>query len=442
MNVVLQPCSNAISRKHFQQTVQNPVRVDEIQKFLSSDKLNHLQTEFPDGQVSLWGVAPKGGEINPRTFEKLSVGDVVLFSDSGFFVASGVVALKFEDERLARHLWGQDADGETWQYMYAIKNLRTINISCERVSKAIGYKPLFIYRTFRVLDENRSKAFIESFPDEILALGLDSQSNAPTDVSNSNGTQSSPLANQVIAAINDLSVSEILSAIDEWKRIGKDEFLARYQVDKAVRYLIKQEDSVFDAKAILVAALRTFRPELGQFKASIFNGNVHTVAAPLRALGFDVVDIIDDKRDIEDDKHEAEILSRSIKGPVEIVQLIHARRGQGVFRDNVLSREPRCRITGISDPSYLRASHIKPWSKCDDVEKIDGDNGLMLSPHVDFLFDRGLISFQDDGELMVSQQIRDGVLSAWAISCPINVGSFSAGQRKYLQHHRECEFKK
>lgn len=71
------------------------------------------------------------------------------------------------------------------------------------------------------------------------------------------------------------------------------------------------------------------------------------------------------------------------------VELIKARRGQGIFRRRVLATEPYCRLTGVSDPRFLRASHIKPWVVSDNNERLDGNNGLMLSPHVDHLFDGG-----------------------------------------------------
>ena len=89
----------------------------------------------------------------------------------------------------------------------------------------------------------------------------------------------------------------------------------------------------------------------------------------------------------------------------------------------------------------MRASHIKPWRKSSDIEKIDGNNGLMLAPHVDFLFDRGFISFEDDGTLIVSTQIEDGALESWGIPSVVNVGMFSPEQAVYLKFHREHELK-
>src|SRR5258708_22101079 len=83
--------------------------------------------------------------------------------------------------------------------------------------------------------------------------------------------------------------------------------------------------------------------------------------------------------------------------------VIQARRGQGAFRANVESIEKECRLTGVTNPSLLIASHIKPWRSCETAqERLDGMNGLLLTPDADLLFDRGFITFEDDGEVRVS----------------------------------------
>ncbi len=86
--------------------------------------------------------------------------------------------------------------------------------------------------------------------------------------------------------------------------------------------------------------------------------------------------------------------------------LIQARRGQGKFRARVQAVDGSCRMTGISNPSLLIASHIKPWRVCESSEeRLDGMNGLMLTPDADLLFDRGFISFEDRGDVLVSPRV-------------------------------------
>jgi len=147
------------------------------------------------------------------------------------------------------------------------------------------------------------------------------------------------------------------------------------------------------------------------------------------------------KDEIEDAIQE-EIEQRTDVGPIEKLDLVKSRRGQGVYRENLEKIERCCRVTGVLDRRQLRASHIKPWYECDDREKLDGSNGLLLSPHVDHLFERGYISFSDTGELLVSRSLNPEVLRSWGITVPCNVGSFRPEQCRYLDYHRKTVFEK
>ena len=150
---------------------------------------------------------------------------------------------------------------------------------------------------------------------------------------------------------------------------------------------------------------------------------------------------IDEADATADEQAQHALQGRTDIGETQKQQLVLSRRGQGVFKANVRLNETRCRMTGIADLHFLIASHIKPWRDCTDLEKLDGCNGLLLSPHVDRLFDRGLISFADDGAVLKSPQLPDGLLSAWGLEKVANVGPFKAGQAAYLAVHRSSYFK-
>jgi hypothetical protein len=140
---------------------------------------------------------------------------------------------------------------------------------------------------------------------------------------------------------------------------------------------------------------------------------------------------------------QAEIESTPHLGPTEIEQLVRARRGQGRFRLNLLKVEKRCRLTHVALEQFLVASHIKPWAACTNEERIDGQNGLLLAPHVDRLFDRGWVTFSDAGELMVANDDAREVLAAWGIAHPgTSVGTFTKKQAVYLAYHRQNVFRK
>ena len=143
----------------------------------------------------------------------------------------------------------------------------------------------------------------------------------------------------------------------------------------------------------------------------------------------------------EDDREESKILQRTNLKPREKENLVKSRRGQGIFKSNVYLVENRCRVTGITIKQHLIASHIKPWSKSDDKEKIDGFNGLLLAPHIDHLFDKGFISFEDNGKLLISPKLSNAVLIKLGVPTSMNVGAFNANQCKYLQYHRKKTFR-
>lgn len=122
--------------------------------------------------------------------------------------------------------------------------------------------------------------------------------------------------------------------------------------------------------------------------------------------------------------------------------IVLARRGQGLFRQRVSSVERACRITKVSQPEYLRASHSKPWRDSNNEERLNGENGLLLTPDVDLLFDRGFISFEDNGNVLVSPVADRTAMSRMGLTEALlgNVGAFSEGQKQFLQFHREGVF--
>lgn len=122
--------------------------------------------------------------------------------------------------------------------------------------------------------------------------------------------------------------------------------------------------------------------------------------------------------------------------------IVLARRGQGLFRQRVATVERRCRVTGVEQAEHLRASHCKPWRDSTNEQRLDGENGLMLTPSIDHLFDRGFIAFEGTGRLLVSPVAHRESLERMGVNTtePVHVGAFSAGQRAYLDWHQEYVF--
>lgn len=110
-----------------------------------------------------------------------------------------------------------------------------------------------------------------------------------------------------------------------------------------------------------------------------------------------------------DDSIEEEVaeIERNKKlKPTTRKALIDARRGQGKFREDLLRRwDDKCCVTSCSIGVALRASHIRPWKTSNNADRRDARNGLLLVATVDALFDRGWISFEDNGAIKISSSI-------------------------------------
>jgi hypothetical protein len=143
------------------------------------------------------------------------------------------------------------------------------------------------------------------------------------------------------------------------------------------------------------------------------------------------------ERDIEE--WERRVAADAAIQETDRTALVQARRGQGLFRDNVRAVERACRITHVERMEHLIAGHVQPWRDSNNEQRLDGENGLLLTPTVDHLFDKGFISFEDSGQLIVSPVADQKSLKRMGIETErsVNVGAFSEGQRRYLDFHRE-----
>jgi hypothetical protein len=121
----------------------------------------------------------------------------------------------------------------------------------------------------------------------------------------------------------------------------------------------------------------------------------------------------------------------------EAERLVVQRIGQQIFRDALIDYwGGRCSITGITDPALLRASHIVPWAECDDGQRLDVHNGLLLSALWDAAFDAGLVSFADDGTVLASPELSAAARTALGIENAPRLPSLRAEHNANLAAHR------
>jgi len=125
-------------------------------------------------------------------------------------------------------------------------------------------------------------------------------------------------------------------------------------------------------------------------------------------------------------------------------QVIEARVGQGLYRDRLLAKwNNSCAVTGLVAPEFLVASHARPWKGATNDERLDGDNGLPLIPNLDKLFDKGFITFEDDGTIRISPALPSEAYGPMGISCEMRlIRPLEPAQKRYMSYHRDFVFKR
>ena len=182
--------------------------------------------------------------------------------------------------------------------------------------------------------------------------------------------------------------------------------------------------------------------ELSNPFAEVLTGLIGLEALQLELAAQSVMPVASDDLDFWESKLERDIAADTSVRETEREAIVRARVGQGLFKERVSKIETRCRLTGVENPVHLVASHCKPWRDSTNHERLDGENGLLLTPSIDHLFDRGFIGFENNGRLIISPVAHRPSLQRMGVDTErvVNVGGFSAGQRNFLDFHRNAVF--
>lgn len=121
--------------------------------------------------------------------------------------------------------------------------------------------------------------------------------------------------------------------------------------------------------------------------------------------------------------------------------IIQSRVGQGRFREELIRFWRGCAVTNCKIIEVLRASHIKPWRKSNNEERLDVFNGLLLVPNLDIAFDNGLISFNDDGKILISDYFTEDERFKLGVKNDMKILKIDQRHREYLKYHRENVFR-
>lgn len=123
--------------------------------------------------------------------------------------------------------------------------------------------------------------------------------------------------------------------------------------------------------------------------------------------------------------------------------IVKSRVGQGIFREKIIKKYDKCIITGITDKRLLLASHIKPWRSSNNIERLSTENGLLLSPLYDKLFDIGLISFDKNMKIIISNDLSQDNINKLHIDKTVNyIKSPSIELKQNMEYHRDVIFRR
>lgn len=160
---------------------------------------------------------------------------------------------------------------------------------------------------------------------------------------------------------------------------------------------------------------------LGEYLLSLAKENNDLSINRLSEEETEEINEIDELMDQTRDKTEKEII-------------VNARIGQGLFKKKLLTRSRECEICGLDISSLLIASHCKPWSESDNFERLDVNNGLLLCANHDGVFDKGLISFDSDGQIVISSKVEAKNYQLLNLNQQIKI-NINPAQKTYLEWH-------
>ncbi|MBU3071943.1 HNH endonuclease [Clostridium estertheticum] len=231
--------------------------------------------------------------------------------------------------------------------------------------------------------------------------------------------------------------------------IGENEF-----IDDS-KFMLKEITKSEKTKYIRLKLITSFSDNISNmltYEILRQNGLNGPIQGPLilnnNKILWSYIDKIENKQKVDEiEKKEVEkiieldkILSRTL-GVTEKDALIKIRIGQGLFKKKLEMIECQCKICGLKSKKLLIASHIKPWKDCNDNERLDDNNGFLLCPNHDALFDKGYICFGDDGKIMISKLIEKNCYKLLNISSSDQI-ALTDKNKGYLKCHRDKIFKR
>ncbi|WP_336158757.1 hypothetical protein [Amycolatopsis sp. VC5-11] len=163
MRIALQPAArnDRDVAQHYHDTIDTRVRFTDHADVIDAPVLAALHEVFPDGTAQFWGATPGVSGTNIGKWEKLAPGDAVFFYGQKRIYLAGHIALPFRNRALAERLWGFDANGLTWELMFALVNLREVTLPIEEIRAALGWSDNAFVQGFTVVKGDQANDLAE-----------------------------------------------------------------------------------------------------------------------------------------------------------------------------------------------------------------------------------------------------------------------------------------
>ncbi len=161
MNLFYFTASNKIAQKHLEDTIENKSPIGRYSDLLDEDVLQELKRAGQAEEVNMWGAVP--GDQNIPRWAKMEKGDKVLVYSKGTFLYYGTILTKTHNRKLAEIVWDKDNDGKTWEYIYFITDLQSINLDRTEFASFFGYKQNFVPQGFNRINSNTLDEIINNY---------------------------------------------------------------------------------------------------------------------------------------------------------------------------------------------------------------------------------------------------------------------------------------
>jgi len=159
VQVIIQPAANPAAQRHLRDTIYADVPLTRVSPHLEPQDAARLSAIFTSGYTQVWGVQP----VKRAAWNRIQVGDQAYFSARNEVFLVGTVQDTLYNESLAADLWGTDAEGVSWPYIYFLSDLTEVSIPVSEVNAVLGYDPQNVLRGFMVLGQGKSDLFIDRF---------------------------------------------------------------------------------------------------------------------------------------------------------------------------------------------------------------------------------------------------------------------------------------